>query len=318
MQTRGGSRRQAPAPSSPSSASTDPSAEGDGSSSADSEPAIIHQVDGAEDAAKSSTNDFIPMPLDSPQDIQMMDSDEHGIDKKRKRPKSHDENGESDQRSSSSLENPKASDPPKSSTGDARLDSGPAKRVKMDTAVQISTLAQSQAFRGQDGTLPSDRSQLPKPIWQRAISFLPPQDLARLLRVNKTFQSLLIGPRVDTETLREIESEASLVYLEPDLIWRTSRRLYYPNMPKPLESLSELENWKLVYGKNCQFCTRVPAESPTDGILDPLKAGPGPTGVRIIWPFAIRSCSQCLMSRTERVCRWSAVHNRRLLIVIRI
>ena len=302
MQTRGGSRRQAPVPSSPSSASTETSAEDDGSSSTERKSATNQRVNEADEAAKFSTSDFIPVPPDSPQDTQTMDSDGRGTDRKRKRPDSHDEHDESDQHSSHPLKISRPLDPPKSSNNDLRLDLGPTKRVKIDTASQVSTLALSETPGAHDNTLPSDRSQLPRLLWQLVFSFLPPQDLARLLQVNKTFLGLLTGPRVDTETLPENDSKGFLVYLEPDMIWRTSRRVFHPNMPKPLESLSELENWKLVYGRKCQFCSRLAADDLTDGTLDPLKAGPGLTGVRIVWPFAIRSCGQCLVPRTERVC----------------
>ncbi|OAX80779.1 hypothetical protein ACJ72_04881 [Emergomyces africanus] len=138
---------------------------------------------------------------------------------------------------------------------------------------------------------------LPGEIWQHIFTFLPPASLGRVLCANKTFRSLLTPS--DAEASIFPQTSGLLKYLNPNSIWSVSRRAFHPGMPRPLSCLTELEMWKLIYGSNCQFCGKTSSCSPPADSA-PWEAGPGPDGVRIIWPFGIRSCGECIKIKSEK------------------
>ncbi|KKZ62967.1 hypothetical protein EMCG_02678 [[Emmonsia] crescens] len=137
---------------------------------------------------------------------------------------------------------------------------------------------------------------LPGEVWQHIFTFLPPTSLGRILCVNKTFRSLL----TPSEALPDFPQTSGLLkYLNPNSIWSVSRRAFHPGMPRPMSFLTELEMWKLIYGSNCQFCGK-PSSSSSSIDSTIWEAGPGLDGVRIIWPFGIRSCGECIQVKSEK------------------
>ncbi|EGS17930.1 uncharacterized protein CTHT_0059430 [Thermochaetoides thermophila DSM 1495] len=68
--------------------------------------------------------------------------------------------------------------------------------------------------------------------------------------------------------------------LKPNAIWQASRRLFWPQMPTPLRSKTELEMWRLAWAPG--------SRSP----------GPGRDGVAAIWAFGARFCGSCLLENT--------------------
>ncbi|KAG5299270.1 hypothetical protein I7I50_07403 [Histoplasma capsulatum G186AR] len=140
-------------------------------------------------------------------------------------------------------------------------------------------------------------SMLPGEIWQHIFTFLPPTSLGKLLCVNRTFRSLLTPS--ETELSSFPQASGLLKYLNPNSIWSISRRAFHPGMPRPMSLQTELEMWKLIYGSNCQFCGKLSScSSSTDSTI--WEAGPGLDGVRIIWPFGIRSCGECVQVESQK------------------
>lgn len=152
----------------------------------------------------------------------------------------------------------------------------------------------STASAKQDGEKPRI-PQLPAEVWQRVFVHLPPAMLCRCLRVCKSFNQWLTSTsapptaRKDTPKIQVLDSES---------IWTNSRKTFFPTLPRPLAQFSELGMLKLVGGRSCQFCHRPPVPSPATTVLN---AGPGPNGLRVIWPFGIRSCGLCLQPRSLKV-----------------
>lgn len=142
-------------------------------------------------------------------------------------------------------------------------------------------------------------SMLPAALWQHIFCFVPPVFLGRLLRVNQTFNSYLsknehiqVAPSVTPSIVQPMTQEA---------IWVASRRRFAPGLPRPIHGLRELDMWKLLIGQNCQKCGHIkPAESAAypENLWE---AGPGETGVRIVWPFGIRCCGSCLQDVSKKV-----------------
>lgn len=156
-----------------------------------------------------------------------------------------------------------------------------------------------------DGTA-SKRSLLPMEIWHYIFSFLDPKSLGALLRVNKAFYSFLAskqpGPADNSSSAHGI-----LKPLVANSIWSSARKSFYSGMPRPLANMTELDMWKLIGTIACQYCgknglsNQLPATN-----VSPWERGPGTNGVRIFWPFGIRTCSQCLLEHTKKV-RFSTV-----------
>ncbi|KAJ9213332.1 hypothetical protein DTO166G4_5139 [Paecilomyces variotii] len=145
-------------------------------------------------------------------------------------------------------------------------------------------------------SIPVDKSKLPKELWQHIFTFLPPATLGVLLRVNKAFNSYLTCSETDFSNTPR--STGLLRFQTQDSIWSISRKTFVPGMPRPLIDKTELEMWRLTRGLSCQFCGK--SRIPTQPESSPWESGPGPDGVRIIWPFGIRSCGDCFSARTEK------------------
>ena len=161
-------------------------------------------------------------------------------------------------------------------------DPSPEKKRKLDP------------FYAQTGPSRSYHIEVPDEIWQAIFLHLGPISLGNLLISCKRFHRLL------TSHVPYSGRENGILQIKkPEDIWRQSREIHRPHMPKPLIGKNELEMWQLLGGKHCQFCNRVAVlrESPPS-LWD---GGPGEDSARIIWPFGIRCCGPCLEKRSQTV-----------------
>ena len=128
---------------------------------------------------------------------------------------------------------------------------------------------------------------LPPDIWQQVFTHLSPAILARCLRVCKLFQYCLTkikaapAGRHGVHPARAMDSEA---------IWTQLRKTSYPSLPRPLVGFSELQMLQLIGGNTCQSCGKPHVKHPVNNAFS---AGPGETGVRVIFPFHLRLCGTC-------------------------
>jgi F-box domain len=146
--------------------------------------------------------------------------------------------------------------------------------------------------------VPSTLSELPPELLQHIFTFVPPLFLGRLLRVNRLINTLLDPKKVLPQSHHN--AQGSLPLQDQDHVWSVARKRFIPGMPRPLSSVSELELWKLLLGSSCQFCAKRPTADPPS-FPSPWSSGPGPDSIRIIWPFAVRSCGSCLSTRLVKV-----------------
>lgn len=143
--------------------------------------------------------------------------------------------------------------------------------------------------------LPQDKSLLSAAIWHRIFTFTPPKTLGNLLLVNKLFNRFLEpSSSVSSQVTASLPPSAAKSLL-PDVIWRTSRRAFWPFMPHPLKGKSELDMWRLACSRKCQACHKVEAENPASSPY------PGLDGVAVVWPFGIRRCGSCLKDASMKV-----------------
>lgn len=151
------------------------------------------------------------------------------------------------------------------------------------------------------GTMLSpQRSQFPVELWQHVFTFVPPVSLGRLLRVNRSFNACLLDSSIGR--LVTNPPRRGIVPLEDaNVIWSASRKLFCPGLPRPLRDLKELDMWRLIRGRNCQFCGKVDNSMARLDPADPWEAGPGKDGVRVIWAFGVRCCGVCLQDKLEKV-----------------
>lgn len=149
---------------------------------------------------------------------------------------------------------------------------------------------------------------LPPAVWQHIFLSCPLAALGRLLQVNRSFHSYLsdvrnVSPaKPDSGFLRLLKSES---------IWASARNAHPTKPPKPLPGFSELKMWQLVWSKKCQFCDRPSVFTPGEKIW---QKGPSLTGVRTIWPFAVRACGPCLLDRCQTVSSLTVKARRRLIV----
>ena len=136
-------------------------------------------------------------------------------------------------------------------------------------------------------------------IWQYIFCFVPPVFLGRLLRVNHAFNSYL-GAENNVDDIAPLP-HSILQPLTAEAIWRASRRRFAPGLPRPIHGMYELDMWKLLIGQNCQQCGYSQDTDPSVNSRDPWEAGPGRSGVRIIWPFGMRCCGSCLQNISKKV-----------------
>lgn len=131
---------------------------------------------------------------------------------------------------------------------------------------------------------------LPAEAWQHIFLHLTPDSLSCCLRVNKAFNSYLTSTSAALAA-RLPPRRTGIKLLDGEAIWTSSRKQFAPSLPRPLAGFSEMGMIQLLGGKYCQIC-----DSPPKGPItarSPFDAGPGPTGVRIIWSFSARMCGKC-------------------------
>jgi hypothetical protein len=158
----------------------------------------------------------------------------------------------------------------------------------------------SQPSSARDSLLVSDKSLLPPEIWHHIFTFCPPRSLGTLLRVNKLFNAYLDASSSLHRKLPLSASPSSLSPLKPAAIWQASRRLFWPQMPAPLRSMDELDMWQLICTPRCQSCQKsVPKAS--WALSPPQAPSPGPDGIAVVWPFAMRLCVACLLQKSIKV-----------------
>lgn len=139
---------------------------------------------------------------------------------------------------------------------------------------------------------------LPAELWQHIFLYLTPDDLSRCLRVSRLFRSYLTQLTASM-SVRLPPHRTGLKLLDSEAIWTSARKLFAPNLPRPLAGFTEMHMFQLLGGRACQACGALPSQpiKPTS----PFDAGPGPDGVRIIWSFAARLCSSCFQLYSVKV-----------------
>ncbi|KAF2200406.1 hypothetical protein GQ43DRAFT_418066 [Delitschia confertaspora ATCC 74209] len=135
---------------------------------------------------------------------------------------------------------------------------------------------------------------LPPEIWQNIFLSCSLITLGRLLQVNRSFHSYLTAvhtvsnSKPDTGFVRLLKSES---------IWSSARNAHPTKPPGPFPGFSDLDMCRLYMGKSCQFCSKKALSTPGEKTW---RRGPGENNVRVIWPFAVRSCGPCLLRRCEK------------------
>lgn len=138
-------------------------------------------------------------------------------------------------------------------------------------------------------------ARLPPELWQHIFLFCSLADLGRLIQVNRSFLSYL----TDVHSAPTSTSEAGRLHLlKSESLWASARNALSTKPPKPLPGFTELQMWQLAWSRRCQFCDKRDAFTPGEKIW---QKGPGNTGVRTIWPFAITACGPCLLQRCQTV-----------------
>lgn len=138
-------------------------------------------------------------------------------------------------------------------------------------------------------------------VWQNIFLHLSPANLARCQRVCKTFNLCLTAVESDEpkkSRKKNEKTQPTLRKIDSNKIWANARKMWMPNMPRPLAGLTELQMLQLIGGRRCQFCQREPVLSASTSVFD---SGPGPDGMRVIWPFHIRTCGTCLQDKISNV-----------------
>ncbi|KAL1841490.1 hypothetical protein VTJ49DRAFT_6981 [Mycothermus thermophilus] len=142
-------------------------------------------------------------------------------------------------------------------------------------------------------------SRLAPEVWHHVFTFCPPKSLGNLLAVNKLFNRFLDPASPFPKDVRLRATSGALQPLEPNAIWQASRRRFWPQMPVPLQSKTELDMWRLACFSRCQGCGKVSSQQPPS-FPDPRRPGPGTGGVAIIWAFGRRLCASCLLTQSYK------------------
>lgn len=141
---------------------------------------------------------------------------------------------------------------------------------------------------------------LPAELWQHIFCFVPPVFLGRLMRVNRAFHAYLAPGKTNEQDLKS-KYNVNVPYLGPEVIWAASRRRFCPGLPKPISGIHELDMWRLLRGRDCQVCGDMKEFNLSSSPESPWESGPGDTGIRVIWPFALRCCGTCIPKVSEKV-----------------
>lgn len=193
----------------------------------------------------------------------------------------------------------------RSPTPDTRTDSthaGAAKRGFADVDDVVGSampevaedVAKRRKLQARADTRATGARDLGPELWQYIFTYLPPAMLCRCLQVCKRFNHYLT--KIKAATIKKSQRKVELV--DSEVIWSQARKIYFPNLPKPLAHHTELDMLRLMGSKTCQFCLKTPFASPA---TTPFNCGPGPDGVRVVWPFGVRACGHCLTEHTLKV-----------------
>lgn len=140
---------------------------------------------------------------------------------------------------------------------------------------------------------------LPVELWQQIFLHLSPNNLARCVRVCRNFKVYLTETKSKPVANKaEAKDLTKVRVLDSEAVWAHSRKTFHPNMPRPLARLTELQMLQLIGNLKCQFCGRDPILLQPS---TPFNCGPGVEGVRVFWPFGIRSCGKCVDNNTLKV-----------------
>lgn len=195
----------------------------------------------------------------------------------------------------------KPTTPPDNARNEVPLTKRKADQLSLSSAAQqkkpkLASSPSASASPSPSTSLSSDLrscARLPPPVWQHVFLSCSLADLGRLIQVNRSFLSYLTDVRnvsaskPDSGCLRLLKSES---------LWASARNALAPKPPKPLPGFTELQMWQLAWSKRCQFCGKQSSFTPGERIW---QKGPGQTGVRTIWPFAIRACGPCLQQQCQ-------------------
>jgi hypothetical protein len=146
----------------------------------------------------------------------------------------------------------------------------------------------------------SQVSDLPIGIWQHVFCFVPPVFLGRLLRVNRAFNRCLTMGGANQQHPKPLISGV-VKALSPEAVWAASRKRFCPGLPKPIRGLRELDMWRLLRGRHCQVCGGNKDSNPGFSSDNTWELGPGTAGVRVVWPWGVRLCGQCVQTHSEKV-----------------
>ncbi|KAK4154022.1 hypothetical protein C8A00DRAFT_14811 [Chaetomidium leptoderma] len=171
-----------------------------------------------------------------------------------------------------------------------------AKKIKLaqDHTMQD---AQSGVTAGSSSGL--DKSLLPPEVWHHIFTFCPPRSLGNLLATSRLFNLYLDPVSPVRGTVPPTATSGALNSMEPNTLWQASRRLFWPQMPSPLRSKTELDMWRLACSPRCQECSRLYPRGQTSP-PDPRHPGPGTEGVATIWAFGSRMCATCLLKKSDK------------------
>ena len=255
-------------------------------------------------AASSSTNGLLYNPTTrNPSTHVLANGQDHDIHPKRKR----DEDGESAQR----LRGPSPHLPLPENSRDSHptvsqplsQEDGPPRKRQLsseDWSVYKRSSVEagkSQAIgAGDDGRSPT----LPDEVWQHIFSFVPPVSLGRLLLVNRVFH-VCLTKATGKQSPGNHSLHNAIRPVSANSVWAASRKRFAPGLPKPLQGLGELEMWRLLRGRQCQMCGESKVQNFATSSESPLESGPGDRGIRVLWPFGIRTCGSCLQKCSEKV-----------------
>jgi hypothetical protein len=163
------------------------------------------------------------------------------------------------------------------------------------------------------GSLGPDKSLLPPEVWHHVFTFCPPKSLGRLVAASRLFNLYLDSASPVTKDAAPPSAPGVLTPVEPNAIWQASRRLFWPQMPTPLRSKTELEMWRLACSPRCQDCGKLDARG--GAFSDPRHPGPGTEGVVAIWAFGSRMCATCLVRTSDKV-RGLLLRRSRCLVMV--
>jgi hypothetical protein len=148
------------------------------------------------------------------------------------------------------------------------------------------------------------------PLWRKVLGHVPPVFLGRLLRVNRLFHVLLDCNSQFRESIQDVESDHA------QDIWQASRKRFASGLPRNLEGQTDLELWRLLRGSGCQLCSKEDSLMTGSPSTDPWRSFPPfADNVRVVWPFGIRCCRECLVANCEQVCYLCCSLSLRFLIM---